>query len=87
MLREWLEPKVEERIWEVVEECENKNAELHKKFSQQIATMRKLLPKSLTENLREIEDCFVQQNILVTQSAYRRGFDDCLMLFNDKKRR
>ncbi|MFB0841740.1 MULTISPECIES: hypothetical protein [Paenibacillus] len=83
MLMEWLEPAIEKRTWEVLEICEDENKELISIFTQKINELKNKMPASISKELNELEEIFIQKN-LVVRTAYRIGFEDGVKVITNK---
>lgn len=83
MLMEWLEPAIEKRTWEVLELCEDENKELISIFTKKINELKNKMPASVSKELNELEEIFIQKN-LVVRTAYRIGFEDGVKVITNK---
>ncbi|MEK3776592.1 hypothetical protein MHB43_20135 [Paenibacillus sp. FSL H8-0317] len=79
MLKGWLEPAIEKRLWEVVTICEDENKELYDDFNVTLNRLKKYIPLELIDDLNKLEDIFLQKGSSI-KTAYRTGFDDGLTL-------
>jgi hypothetical protein len=84
MLKEWLEPAIEKRVWEVVELCEEENKWLYDEFSITLNKLKKHIPLELIDDLNKMEDIFLQKGSAV-KTAYEAGFNDAFKLNKEMK--
>ena len=76
MLFDWLEPKMETRIMEVLELCEKEIDPIYSEFSRIINELKgKLQTEKDKESLLRLESLFVDRLFFV-EIAYREGFKD-----------
>ena len=78
-MQKWLEPAIDLRIAEVIDSCEDEANELYDELQTLLLRLNMMVPET-SEITAKIENIFNLKTNIITQKAYRIGFDDGLYI-------
>ncbi|NRS20561.1 hypothetical protein HP398_29520 [Brevibacillus sp. HB1.4B] len=74
-MKKWLDPAIDNRILEIIEECEENTSEMYNEFIRLLGQVEKNYSFVV---ISELENLFTLKTRMVAEVAYRAGFDDGL---------
>lgn len=77
---QWIEPAVKERVAQVNAICDEHTSSGHDGLIIIINRLKRVLPKSETKMLSELEELYIQQQSVCVEISYRQGLKDGLVV-------